>query len=195
MKRIFCLLLCLCLFCTLLCGCKKEVTPPDDTTEATVPTLATESPVAESETEPETEPTIPGIHYCGLTTMNVTAAQLAEAVGVAESDVISTTISSGEELLIVNDVLYKTILYRQLQCINYADKSVVTLTYILDDETLEGALQGIVNTLEDQFGTPSSSQSSSGYTTYIWRASAVNSNYICLYPLNDTELKLSFYLY
>lgn len=193
MKRILCLILCLCLFCTLLCGCKKEVTPSDDTAEATVPTLATDAP--DTDSEPETEPVIPGVHYCGLIGMDVTIPQLAEAVGVAESDVISTTVSSGEELLIVNDVLYKTILYRQLQCINYADKSVVTLTYILDDETLEGALQGIVNTLEDQFGTPSSSQSSSGYTTYIWRAGDVNNNYICLYPLNDTELKLSFYLY
>lgn len=199
MKRILCLTLCLCLFCTLLCACKKETDAPEAPTEVTAPTLATAVPLTdpspETESVPQTEPVTPGIHYCDLTTMNITTIQLAEALGVPQANVIPTAISSGEELLIVNDVTYKDISYKQLQCINYADKSVITLTYILNGETPDAGLQTVVKSLEDQFGTPGSSQSSSGYTTYIWRNSEVNSNYICLYPLNDNELKLSFYLY
>lgn len=180
MKRFICLILCLLTLAAMFSGCAKKPAPTDDKS-ANVPSL--------------TEAEVAGIHYCGLATRPVTADRLAAAVGVDAASVIATTTAAGEELLVVNDVTYKTVLYKQLQCINYKDKSVITLTYILDDEELQGALDGIVNTLEEPFGAPSVSESSAGYSNYTWRDASVNDNYILLYPLNDTELKLSFYLF
>lgn len=188
MKRIFCLAFCLIAVLAVFTGCSKENTPPAESTAPTAPQL-TETTIT------TTEPEISGIHYCGLNTMSITAEQLAEAIGMDAEAVISTETGSGEELLIVNDTLYYGILYKQLQCINYEDKTVITLTYTLDDETLEDSLKGIADSFGDQFGTPSVAQSSTGNSTYTWRISEENGNYIILYPINDTELKLSFYLF
>lgn len=181
MKRILCFALCLLALAALFSGCAKKPADSAKNADATVPEL--------------TEAEVAGIHYCGLSTKSITAEQLAAAVGVDAGSVIATELSSGEELLIINDVTYNDILYKQLQCINYEDKSVITLTYVLNGEETEGALNGIADSLAGPFGAPSSAQSSTGDTNYTWRAPAVNENYILLYPLTETELKLSFYLY
>lgn len=180
MKKLICILLCLLALVTLFAGCKNKNTP--DNTDATLPGFIEEE-------EPD------GVHFCSLNAAKVSAEQLASALGLTVDQVIKTKIGSGEELLIVNDVLYETILYKQLQCINYEDKTVITLTYFLDDEEMDGALTGIVNTLEPKFGAPSNATSGSGETTYTFRAPAFNENYIYLYPLSENEIKLSFYLY
>lgn len=183
MKKILCLVLCLLSVAALFVGCKTDsVTPVTEApTQATVPVL--------------TEAVVTGINYCGLAAKGVTVDALAAAVGVDASAVISTKTGADEELLIINDVMYNDISYKQLQCINYEDKSVVTLTYIADGETAEEACTTISDSFGDSFGEPSVSESSSGSSTYTWRVSSVNTNYIIVYPINETELKVSFYLY
>lgn len=173
MKKLLCIVLCLVAICALFAGCKSE----------------------EKATEEPTDAPIEGIHFLGLQKSGISAEQLAEAVGVEPSAVISTKLSSGEELLIINDVIYSTILYKQLQCINYGDKSVITLTYIPNDEEYDNVVDGIVNSLDSDFGAPSISKTSDELDGYTWRNSAINENYIFFYPLTEAEFKLSFYLY
>lgn len=180
MKKLICILLCLLALVSLFAGCKSKNTPV--ATDATLPGFDTPD-------EPE------GVHFRGLNTAGITAEQLAASIGLTSDFVISAQTGSGEELLIINDVLYNTILFKQLQCINYADKSVITLTYFLDDEEMEDALMGIVNTLEPDFGMPNAAEDNSGAAAYTFRAPSINKNYIYLYPLNENEVKLSFYLF
>lgn len=168
MKKLLCVILCLVTLCSLFAGCK-----------------------AKKEEMPEGS-----MNFLGLFKAGVTAEELAEAVGVDASTVISTTLSSGEELLIVNDVLYNTILYKQLQCINYGDKTVITLTYIPSDEEFDDVVNGILMSLDDEFGAPGSiSMTGEGFNAYTWRNTEINDNYIFFYPLTEEEFKLSFYLY
>lgn len=175
MKKILGIILCLVAICALFAGCKSE----------------------EKATEESTDAPIEGIHFLGLKEAGVTAEEFAGAVGVDPSTVISTELGSGEELLILNDVIYNTILYKQVQCINYGDKTVITLTYTPDsEEEFDGAVDGILQSLDGDFGVPgSTSTTGEGFNAYTWRNTEINDNYIFFYPLTEEEFKLSFYLY
>ncbi len=170
MKKLLCIVLCLVTLCAVFAGCKKQEEPTDEPIE--------------------------GIHFLGLQNAGVTAEQFAAAVGVDASTVISTKLGSGEELLILNDVIYNTILYKQVQCINYGDKTVITLTYVPSDEEFDGVVDGILKSLDTDFGVPgSTSTTGDGFTAYTWRNTDINDNYIFFYPLTEEEFKLSFYLF
>ena len=182
MKKLICLALCLLALCSLFAGCKSN-NQPAETTAATLPVI-----------NPEDVPD-GTIHYCGLQSAGITKELLAAALHVDPADIISTSLGSGEELLIVNDVLYNTIQYKQLQCINYADKSVITLTYVPQDEEFDGVMNGIVSSLEPDFGAPSTAQTGDGLPSYTWHGLDGSENYIYFYPLTEEDFKLSFYLY
>ncbi len=171
MKKLLCIVLCLVTLCAVFAGCKKQEEPTDEPIE--------------------------GIHFLRLQEAGVTAEEFAGAVGVDPSTVIATTLGSGEELLILNDVIYNTILYKQVQCINYEDKTVITLTYTPDsEEEFDGVVDGILQSLDGDFGVPgSTSTTGDGFTAYTWRNTEINDNYIFFYPLTEEEFKLSFYLF
>lgn len=183
MKKLICLALCLLALCALFSGCKENNQPAETTTAATLPVI-----------NPEDVPD-GTIHYCGLQSAGVTKEQLAAAIGIDPATIIFTTLGSGEELLIANDVLFGDILYKQLQCINYADKSVITLTYIPQDEEVDDVINGIANSLEPEFGAPNSAQTGDGLPSCTWHSADGSENYVYLYPLTEEEFKLSFYLY
>lgn len=195
MKKLICVVLSLLALCALFAGC-AEKNPGKAADDASLPTLgSTEATAADPasdtvSTDPEEE-----VNFLGLRSSNITAEQLAEALGVSSSEVLSTELSSGEELLIVNNVLYNTILYKQLQCINYGDKSVITLTHIPQDEEFDGVMDGIIRSLEAQFGAPSNGKTGNDLPSNTWHSMNGSENYIYLYPLTEEEFKLSFYLY
>lgn len=190
MKKLICSVLCLLVVSCLFAGCAKTDNTATDT--PTVPSLAeTQAPPSDA-----ANAEVEGIHYCGITSMDVSAQQLADAVGVDVDSVVTTATGNNEELLLLNDVTYAGISYSQLQCINASDKTMLTLTYTLGStETLTDALESICESIADPYGEPSESTTGSGAAIFTWHQSSVNDNYICLYPINDTELKLSFYVY
>ena len=183
MKKLICLALCLLALCSLFAGCKANNKPVETTAAATLP-----------EINPEDVPE-GTVHFCGLKSAGVTKEQLASVLGLELDQIISTTLGTGEELLIANEVLYNSIQYKQVQCINYADKTVITLTYVPFDEEFDGVMNGIVNSLAPNFGAPGSAQTADGLSSYTWHSADGSENYIYLYPLTEEEFKLSFYLY
>lgn len=179
MKKLIAAMLCMAILCTLLCACGKTEETPTQQTEATVvaPTIEAKA----------TDP----ININGLDNGNATDEEIQQAMG-RQPDAIPT-IENGTELQIFNDVNWLGIDFKQVQYSRSEDHMLVTYCYSLSGETMEEALEGILDVLTKEYGEAVKSTGGSIKEMYTW-VSGSSKNTIRLYPLTETEIRLQYTL-
>ncbi len=172
MKKILCMAITLAATALLLVGCANDAADTPAQTDA-----LKEGAVA----------------YQGLSAKGVTQESLESALG---REIDGETTVEDNQLLYVNDVEFLGMTFTQLQCINYEDKTSITLTYTLgEDETVDSAEEALAKAVSEIYGEASEGTTSSDVKIYTWSATDGSQNYACMYANGKTELKLSFFLF
>lgn len=174
MKKLMIVLLCLALVAAMFCGCSKN-----------------------KDAKKELDVKDPGkidivnadyININGLDSAEVSDEQIAEVMG-RQPD-LTPVLEDGTQMQVFNDVIWLTVLFKQVQYSRMEDHLLVTYCYTLDgDETMEGALESMNQILTKEYGAGSVSNGTP--PMYSW-SSAETGNVIRLYQLNETEFRLQY---
>lgn len=177
MKKTIIILLCLALTCTVLASCNKaEKSNTQQTVSA--PTIDI------TDVDP--------ININGLDNGDVTDEQIQSAMG-REPDAVPV-LDDGSELQLFNNVNWLNINYKQVQYSRRETHMLVTYCYSLETgETMEDAIQKILDSLTAEYGQPASTVNNSEAQMYTWHSDD-SANSIRLYRLTETEIRLQYTL-